>query len=55
MRFVVVCDRYDSKYPKRSIEDLKERFYTVMRRLLHLKQDKTHPLYSYKYDSEYDK
>ncbi len=29
--FIIVCDRYSNKYPKRSVEDLKERVFQVMK------------------------
>ena len=40
MRFIVIQDRYDEKYPRRSIEDLKERFYSVCKKLLFVRGEK---------------
>lgn len=54
MRFIVINDNYDIKY-KRTIEEIKERFYNCMRKILEEKKDKSHPLYSYTFDSSYEK
>jgi hypothetical protein len=54
MRFIVVNDKYDIKY-KRTIEEIKERFYNCMKKILEEKKDKSHPLYSYTFDSSYEK
>ena len=45
-------DRYQYD---RTIEDLKERYYSVVRKILLVRDDKTHPLYNYRYDSEYQR
>jgi hypothetical protein len=54
MRFIVVNDKYDVKY-KRTIEEIKERFYNCMRKILEENKDKSHPLYSYNFDSSYER
>lgn len=54
LRFIIIADRYDEKYC-RGIEDLKQRFYSVTKRLLQIKGEQTHPLYNYKYDPEYER
>lgn len=54
MRFLIIFDRYDPKY-FRTIEELKERFYSVTRKVLGVRGEKSHPLYNYKYDPEYEK
>lgn len=51
LRFVVMADRYDTeKFSKRSIEDLKERFYKVCSTLAKLNGEKK--IYSYDADHE---
>lgn len=47
LRFIVIHDRYDSSY-NRSIEDLKNRYYTVSRRILEVIY-----IVSYLYSNEY--
>lgn len=53
LRFVVIHDRYDPKY-NRTIEDLKNRYYTVSRRVLEARRQFDHPYLKsgYSYDQE---
>ncbi|KAL4482206.1 hypothetical protein ABPG72_017987 [Tetrahymena utriculariae] len=54
LRFIIIADRYDEK-KCRSIEDIKQRFYSVTRRLLEIRNQQNHALYNYKYDPEYER
>lgn len=55
LRFFVVHDRWDQeKYP-RSIEEIKQRFYTIARELAEARGEKGSPYLSYHYDVNYEK
>jgi len=54
LRFFVVYDQYDVKY-NRSMEDLKERFYQVSRKIVKVREDVNNPLYNYSFDANYEK
>lgn len=54
LRFSIIADRFVSNV-NRNIEDLKQRYYTVMKKILEVKEQLTHPLINYKFDPEYEK
>jgi DNA methyltransferase 1-associated protein 1 len=53
LRFIVIHDRYDDKYC-RSIENLKNRYYTVSRKILEERKHFDHPIINsgYSYEQE---
>jgi DNA methyltransferase 1-associated protein 1 len=55
LRFIVIQDRYDPSYPPRSVEDLKERFYSLSKEILLLRNQTTHPIISLPYNANYEK
>src|SRR3990167_716405 len=56
LRFNVVFDRYDQeKYQNRTLDDIKQRFYTVARQLAEVRNEKNSPYYGYKFDSNFEK
>ncbi|XP_057657784.1 DNA methyltransferase 1-associated protein 1 [Diorhabda carinulata] len=50
LRFLVMADRYDKQFPKRSVEDLKQRYYKICGILYKLNGDKK--VYTYDADHE---
>ena len=55
LRFNIVYDRYDTIRFPRSLEDIKLRFYTIVRELSIIRGDKNSPFYNYVYDINYEK
>jgi len=56
LRFIVVQDRYDeTKYKRRSVEDLKERYYTLASKVLELRGVKEHPIQNHPYNPNYER
>jgi DNA methyltransferase 1-associated protein 1 len=56
LRFVVIQDRWDDqKYSERTIEDLKERYYTVSRTLLEKQGLKEHVICKLPYNANYER
>ena len=55
LRFIVIQDRYNPSYPPRSVEDLKERFYSLSKEILLLRNQTTHPIISLPYNANYEK
>lgn len=53
LRFIVILDRYDADY-NRTIEELKNRYYSVARKLLQLRNQHDHPILKsgYTYEQE---
>jgi DNA methyltransferase 1-associated protein 1 len=54
LRFFVIYDQYDLKY-NRSMEDLKERFYQVTKKIANIREDVNNPLFHYSFDANYEK
>ena len=56
LRFIVVHDRFNNQETnyRRSIEEIKERYYSISRRLLELRGDHNHPLVKKPYNFEYE-
>jgi len=54
LRFLVIFDHYEPKY-NRSMEDLKERFYHVSKKILEIRGETNNPLFHYNFDSNYEK
>jgi DNA methyltransferase 1-associated protein 1 len=54
LRFIVIQDRYFFKNQDRSVEELKERYYSVCRKILELRKNYDHPILrsGYSYDQE---
>lgn len=55
LRFIVIQDRYTSKFPPRSVEDLKERFYSLSKEILTLRNNTSHQILSLPYNANYEK
>ncbi|KRW99501.1 hypothetical protein PPERSA_07986 [Pseudocohnilembus persalinus] len=57
-RWVVIFDSYqyrEKQQDERTMEDLKKRFYQVSKKMLEIRQEKQHPIYSYEYNAEQEK
>lgn len=53
LRFLVVHDRYDNKqYPPRTIEELKDRYYSICRKILEHRKIYDHPILKSGYNFE---
>lgn len=55
LRFIVIQDRYDMNYPPRSVEDLKDRYYSLSREILQLRGVSSHPILNLPYNANYEK
>ena len=55
LRFIVIQDRYSPAYPDRTVEDLKERYYSVSRQLLDAREVQEHAIISYPYNAAYER
>lgn len=55
LRFSVVHDRYDHKRYPRTLDEIKQRFYSIARQLAEVKNDRTSPYFGYKFDSGFEK
>ncbi|CAK64561.1 unnamed protein product (macronuclear) [Paramecium tetraurelia] len=53
--FIVLSDRYSYQNKNRDIYELKDRYYSVVNEVLQKRNDKSHFLYNYVYDEEYDR
>eukprot|EP00299_Pterocystis_sp_00344_P009607 c4095_g1_i2.p1 GENE.c4095_g1_i2~~c4095_g1_i2.p1 ORF type:complete len:377 (+),score=76.94 c4095_g1_i2:52-1182(+) len=59
LRFVVIADKYEYPGPARSIEDIKDRYYSVARIVTRSRSGNTktladHPLFKFSYNKDYD-
>ncbi len=56
LRFIVVQDRFNLPETafRRSLEEIKERYYSISRRLLELRGENSHPLLKKPYNFEYE-
>lgn len=55
LRFIVIQDRYSDKYPQRSIEDLKERYYSLSKLILQRREVQNNEILSLPYNANYEK
>lgn len=56
LRFVIIQDRYDiTRFEERTVEDLKERYYTVAKIMLEARGEKEHPICKLPYAANYEK
>ncbi|CAD8126165.1 unnamed protein product [Paramecium sonneborni] len=53
--FIVLQDRYSYQNKNRDIYELKDRYYSVVNEVLKKRDEKSHFLYDYVYDEEYDR
>lgn len=53
LRFIVIHDRYDKKY-ERTVEELKDRYYTCAKKLLESKNEVEHPIVKKPYNYDYE-
>ena len=55
LRFIVIQDRYSSDYQPRSVEDLKDRYYSLCKAILHRREVSNSPILSLPYNANYEK
>ncbi|PSN34648.1 DNA methyltransferase 1-associated protein 1 [Blattella germanica] len=56
LRFIVIRDRWDrSRFPDRSVEDLKERYYDICALLARLKSGSSHDTKVYVFDADHER
>ena len=53
LKFIVIHDRYDKKY-QRTIEELKDRYYTIAKKLCEIRGDLEHPVVKKPYNYDYE-
>jgi len=53
LRFIVIHDRYDKKY-QRTVEDLKDRYYSCSKKILEDKKELEHPIVKKPYNYDYE-
>jgi DNA methyltransferase 1-associated protein 1 len=55
LRFIIIQDRYSPQWPERTVEDLKERYYTLSRLILELRGVTDHPILQLPYNAQYER
>lgn len=55
LRFIVIQDRYEDTWPERTVEDLKDRYYSLSKRVLELRAVTEHPILQYPYNAQYER
>jgi len=56
LRFIVIRDRWDrSRFPDRSVEDLKERYYDICATMSTLKASSSHDTKIYVFDADHER
>lgn len=53
LKFIVVHDRYDKKY-QRTVEELKDRYYSCSKKLLEIREELEHPIVKKPYSYDYE-
>jgi DNA methyltransferase 1-associated protein 1 len=54
LRFLIIYDRYNSDY-KRGLENLKERYYNICKKILEVRGEKSNPLKDFTFDTQYER
>ena len=54
LRFIIIQDRYSPQWPERTVEDLKERYYSLSRLVLELRGVTDHPILQLPYNVQYE-
>jgi DNA methyltransferase 1-associated protein 1 len=55
LRFIIIQDRYEPLFQNRSVEDLKERYYSIAKSVLQIRAVSSHPILNLPYNANYEK